>query len=130
MVTDTGVRHQLVDGEYNKRRDSCYSAAKKMGVASLRHASLDKLQGVSYKMPPLSNQFALTCYSTYTALVGVVSVSVMLYTLGCGLDDTEPKRARHVISEIQRTEAARDALKKGDYLTFGRLMNESHVSLR
>lgn len=46
MVTDSGKRHSLgVDGEYNKRRESCYAAAKKMGVVSLRHASLEQLQG-------------------------------------------------------------------------------------
>ena len=49
---------------------------------------------------------------------------------GGGLTDVELRRARHVISEIRRTEAARDALKGGDYKTFGRLMNESHTSLR
>lgn len=39
-------------------------------------------------------------------------------------------RARHVITENDRTEAARLALKKGDLITMGRLMAESHVSMR
>ena len=39
-------------------------------------------------------------------------------------------RARHVIGEIQRTTEAADALERGDYATFGRLMVESHNSLR
>ncbi|KAK2581116.1 hypothetical protein KPH14_007935 [Odynerus spinipes] len=40
------------------------------------------------------------------------------------------KRARHVISEIKRTINATVALEKGDFLQFGRLMNESHDSLQ
>lgn len=39
-------------------------------------------------------------------------------------------RARHVISEIQRTSEAVTVLKKADYATFGKLMTESHNSLR
>ncbi|XP_064406526.1 galactokinase-like isoform X2 [Halichondria panicea] len=94
MVTDTGKRHELsVGGEYNKRRESCYSAASKMGVASLRLAKLEQLEG-------------------------------------SGLTDVELRRARHVITEIARTQDARDALKNGDYKTFGHLMNQSHASLR
>lgn len=40
------------------------------------------------------------------------------------------RRVRHVVSEIQRTSDAADALDAGDYETFGRLMIESHFSLR
>lgn len=40
------------------------------------------------------------------------------------------RRARHVISENARTLAAADALAAGDAEAFGRLMNESHESLR
>eukprot|EP00079_Xenopus_tropicalis_P018866 XP_012807998.1 PREDICTED: galactokinase isoform X1 [Xenopus tropicalis] len=40
------------------------------------------------------------------------------------------KRARHVISEIARTTDAADALQRGDYKAFGKLMVESHNSLR
>jgi len=40
------------------------------------------------------------------------------------------KRARHVVSEIQRTKAALKALKEGNLTLFGQLMNASHVSLR
>lgn len=44
--------------------------------------------------------------------------------------DRVVKRARHVITEIQRTLDAAVALEKGDFQQFGRLMNESHDSLR
>ena len=54
---------------------------------------------------------------------------------GCGLetqlsDPVQLKRARHVITEIQRTERAVEALERRDYHSFGQLMNESHDSLR
>uniref|UniRef100_F6X2B4 Galactokinase 1 n=1 Tax=Callithrix jacchus TaxID=9483 RepID=F6X2B4_CALJA len=39
-------------------------------------------------------------------------------------------RARHVVGEIRRTAQAAAALKRGDYRAFGRLMVESHRSLR
>ncbi|UJR21662.1 hypothetical protein I4U23_024739 [Adineta vaga] len=40
------------------------------------------------------------------------------------------KRARHVITEIKRAEIGAKALSKNDYKEFGRLMYESHESLR
>ena len=40
------------------------------------------------------------------------------------------KRAKHAVYENQRTIRAVEALKNNDIETFGKLMNESHVSLR
>jgi len=40
------------------------------------------------------------------------------------------KRARHVVSENERTVQAAEALRARDYARFGRLMDESHESLR
>lgn len=40
------------------------------------------------------------------------------------------RRARHVISEIERTTNAVDALESDNYEHFGALMNQSHDSLR
>jgi galactokinase len=40
------------------------------------------------------------------------------------------RRARHVISEIQRTLDAAQAMKQGDSAELGKLMNQSHDSLR
>ena len=45
-------------------------------------------------------------------------------------DNTVLRRARHVVSEAERTKTAVQALKAGDIELFGRLMNESHKSLR
>nr|XP_046256971.1 galactokinase-like [Scatophagus argus] len=46
------------------------------------------------------------------------------------LDDVTYRRARHVIEEIERTVRAAEALKRGAYKEFGKLMVESHGSLR
>lgn len=45
-------------------------------------------------------------------------------------DDVRRKRAKHAVYENQRTIQAVNALKANDVVTFGKLMNESHVSLR
>lgn len=45
-------------------------------------------------------------------------------------DDIRRKRAKHAVYENQRTIQAVNALKANDVVTFGKLMNESHVSLR
>lgn len=45
-------------------------------------------------------------------------------------DPVRVKRARHAVYENQRTIKAVNALKDDDIALFGRLMNESHVSLR
>ena len=47
-----------------------------------------------------------------------------------GVDDTVRRRARHCATEHRRVLAAIDALKSGDAVKFGKLMNESHVSMR
>ena len=39
LVIDSGVKHDLADGEYAKRRAECAEAARRLGVASLRDVS-------------------------------------------------------------------------------------------
>lgn len=46
------------------------------------------------------------------------------------LDPVIAKRARHVITENARTLQAVEAMRAGDAVTFGQLMNASHASLR
>ncbi|KAM4663963.1 galactokinase [Discoglossus pictus] len=46
------------------------------------------------------------------------------------LSEEAYRRARHVITEIERTTSAARALESGDYREFGKLMVESHNSLR
>ncbi len=45
-------------------------------------------------------------------------------------DETRVKRAKHAVYENQRTIKAVEALKKNDVELFGKLMNESHISLQ
>jgi galactokinase len=40
------------------------------------------------------------------------------------------QRARHVVTEIRRTEEGAQALQERDFRKFGTLMVESHASLR
>ena len=47
-----------------------------------------------------------------------------------GLDPVTKKRARHVITENQRTLDSADALAKSDLATLGMLMAQSHASMR
>lgn len=49
---------------------------------------------------------------------------------GHGLDEITRRRARHVISENERTLRAREAMTANDPATLGTLMNASHDSLR
>ena len=46
------------------------------------------------------------------------------------ITETEYIRARHAVTEIQRVKDAVAALKSSDFTTLGRLINESHFSLR
>lgn len=46
------------------------------------------------------------------------------------MDNVTYRRAQHVIKEIDRTVRAAESLKKGEYKEFGKLMVESHNSLR
>ena len=45
-------------------------------------------------------------------------------------NEVRRKRAKHAVCENQRTIKAVHALKQGDIVTFGELMNASHISLR
>ncbi|MEN6449236.1 MAG: galactokinase [Thermoguttaceae bacterium] len=47
-----------------------------------------------------------------------------------GLDAVTRRRARHVISENERTVRAAEAMRRGEAAELGRLMGESHRSLR
>merc|ERR1719361_2679447 len=67
-------------------------------------------------------------------LFGVKSLrevsAALLEEKGGDLSEEVKRRVSHVVTEIPRTEQAASALEKGDYKTFGRLMVESHNSLR
>jgi galactokinase len=44
IVCNSGVKHQLVGGEYNELRQNCESAARKLGAKSLRFVELKTLE--------------------------------------------------------------------------------------
>ena len=46
LVTDTRVSHALTDGGYGSRRADCETAARDLGVATLREATLDAVEGL------------------------------------------------------------------------------------
>ena len=46
------------------------------------------------------------------------------------LDEMSVRCARHVIGEIERTVRAAECIRRSDWVEFGSLMGESHVSLR
>jgi len=50
LVVNTNVKHELGSGEYAKRRAECESAAKILGVASLRDATAEQLEKARGRM--------------------------------------------------------------------------------
>ena len=100
VIADTGVRHKLAAGEYARRQEQCARA-----VAHLRR-----------------------CHPHVRALRDVTPD--MLDALSDTLDPVAAARARHVVTENQRTRAAAEALRNGRLAEFGRLMDASHRSLR
>ena len=50
LIVNTNVKHELGSGEYSKRRAECDEAAKNLGVASLRDATIDQLYKAKGKM--------------------------------------------------------------------------------
>jgi galactokinase len=50
LIANTNVRHELSGGEYARRRSQCETAAKNLGVASLRDATDEMLESAKEKM--------------------------------------------------------------------------------
>lgn len=101
MVADTGVKHTLVDSEYNERRERCEQAA----------AALARILGPRVK-----------------ALRDVSREEMKLYRDRLG--PAVWKRAAHPVGENERVTAGTVALRAGQGEVFGRLMFESHESSR
>ncbi len=100
VVCNTMVHHELGSSAYNQRRATCEEAARLVGQ---REDGVEQLRHVT---------------------------PGMLERHGDLLSEKQMKRARHVVTENARTTSAADALGEGDYEEFGRLMDESHRSLR
>ena len=100
VITNSKVKHSLVDSAYNTRRQECKTALEELQevigintLGDLDNATFDKYQ-MAIK------------------------------------DETRRKRAKHAVYENQRTIEAVAALKKNNITRFGELMNQSHISLR
>ena len=100
VVTNSNVKHSLVNSEYNVRRSECEKALEEL-------QTVVKINGLGYLT---EEQFE----ANKTAIK----------------DEVRVKRAKHAVYENQRTIRAVEALKKNDLTLFGQLMNASHVSLR
>lgn len=100
IVADTTVRRKLTSGEYNNRRSACEVAVH------LLKQDLPAIQSLRDVKPDDFNRLAHK------------------------LPEEVEKRARHVVEEIQRSDQSQALLEAGDIQSFGRLMNECHVSLR
>lgn len=100
VICHSGVKHSLVDSEYNNRRQECETGVAVLSqrfpqIKTLRDATLAQLNACRKELDPV------------------------VY-----------KRCRHVITENQRVLQSIESLNQNDLITFGRLMNESHDSLR
>ena len=100
VISNTNSPHKLDSGKYNERVAECQAAVK----------AIQPFQKI--------------------AALGEISWEDFLKVEDKIENVTVRKRARHVVSEIKRTEDAVKFLKAGDLVKFGELMNGSHDSLR
>ena len=100
VVANCNKPHNLVESKYNVRRHEVETALKAIQKVKPEVACLAELT------PKEFNEVKYV-------LSGVVS-----------------KRAEHVVMECKRVQDAVEALKAGDLVELGRLLNESHYSLR
>lgn len=100
IITNSKVKHSLVDSAYNMRRQECADAlAALQSVVSIQ--SLGELD--------------VETFEKYKSVIG---------------DPIKEQRAKHAVAENQRTIDAVAALKADNIELFGQLMNQSHISLR
>ena len=100
LITNSHVKHSLVDSAYNDRRNESTAALKALQT-KLNISGLGDLTEKEFE----ENQYLIS-------------------------DEVQRKRAKHAVYENQRTIKAVNALKNNDIETFGKLMNASHISLR
>lgn len=100
VITNSKVKHSLVNSAYNDRRNECETALKELqSVVNIK--TLGDLTEEEYE----AHKDAIK-------------------------DPVRQKRAKHAVYENQRTIRAVEALKNNDVELFGKLMNASHESLR
>lgn len=100
IVTNSNVKHSLVNSAYNERRSECEKALEELKTV----VDIKGLGDLSEKQ--------------FEANKGAIK------------DEIRKKRAKYAVYENQRTIRAVEALKNNNLKEFGELMNASHVSLR
>ena len=100
VITNSKVKHSLVDSAYNDRRNECAAALKAL-QSELDIQALGDLTPEEFE----AHKFLIK-------------------------DEIPLQRAKHAVYENQRTIDAVTALNAGDIESFGKLMNQSHISLR
>lgn len=100
VIACSNKKRGLGDSKYNERRSECEAAL----------AELQKVIGINGLGDLTEEQF-----DSYESAIA---------------DEVRRKRAKHAVYENRRTIRAVEALKQNDITLFGRLMNDSHVSLR
>lgn len=76
-------------------------------------------------------EFALTILQKHVPIESLAALDDEIFSSHRHLlSDTLQKRVRHVFTENQRTFQARNFLIENDLFSFGKLLNESHASLR
>ena len=101
VITNTNKKHSLASSKYNERREECET-----GLEILKKSLPD-----------------INC-------LGDVTVEMFESVKSNVKDETVLKRITHVIYEDDRVLKSIDALESGNIELFGKLMNESHDSLR
>lgn len=102
LIVNTGVKHRLVDSQYNQRREECRRAVAHF-AAALPNRAIKALRDVSFADWESNRK---------------------------GLDDSAARRALHVVGENERVQAGAMALVRGDIGAFGQSMFASHESSR
>lgn len=100
VITNSKVKHSLVDSAYNDRRNESETALRELQT-EVEIQTLGDLTEEEFEMHKNAIQ-----------------------------DPIRQKRAKHAVYENQRTIRAVEALKNNDVELFGKLMNASHQSLR
>ncbi|MBV7391006.1 galactokinase [Enterococcus alishanensis] len=100
VIMNTNKRRELADSKYNERRSECEEALRRLQT-KLDIQALGDLDE--------------TTFEANTDLIA---------------DETLIKRARHAVTENQRTLIAKDELVQGNLSAFGKLLNASHQSLK
>jgi len=59
LITHSGVKHALVGGEYNQRRQQCFDAAARLGARALRDVTNAQLEAGKSSLAPLEYRRAL-----------------------------------------------------------------------